>query len=158
MQYRFSPIQSKEALLKAVEYVATTTTELAKKVVGEIFPIQSLTIFSHDRLEYEILIKILADLGTPYDENNGPRMTLHQPIVVGNNTITHLRIRKPDPDRPQVGCNDFETDYDSFKNEYLAKHPDNLRLIKRPTYEMIEFSVPEFDVLAYVVSPEGHGW
>lgn len=154
MQYRFSPIQSDGALLKAVEYVARTTTLLAEKIVGEPFPIKSLTIFSHDQLEYENLVKILAELGMPYNESNGPRVVLHNPIIAGDNKITHLRIRKPDLERPQVGCNDFETDYTAFKEQYLDAHPGNLRLIKRPAYEMIELSDPEFDVLAYVVSPE----
>ncbi len=153
-QCGFSPIQDKDTLLRAVEYVATRTSELASKIVGRSFPIKYLTIFSHDQSEYETLVKILAELGAPYDENNGPRVTLLEPIVVGGNTITRLRIRKPDPNRPQVGCGDFETDYESFKNKCLATHPENLRLIKRPTYEMIEFFDPESDVLAYVVSSE----
>ena len=154
MGYRFSPIRGKESLLEAVVYVATTTAELARKIIGKSFPIRSLTVFSHDQSEYEGLIEILSEMGAPYDENNGPRITLHQPIVVGDNTITHLRIRKSDPDRPQVGCSDIKTDYEKFKDEYLAKCLDNLRLIKRSTYEMIELFDPEYDVLAYVVSLE----
>jgi len=38
MQYRFSQIKDEDALLKAVDYVATRTAELAKKVVGKDFP------------------------------------------------------------------------------------------------------------------------
>ncbi len=150
--YRFSPIQNEEQLIKAVNYVATKTTELCKKVIGIKFPIKSLTIFSHFQDEYENLTKILSSLGTPYNENNGPRVTLFNPLRVSGNVITHLRIRKPDPERPQVGCNDFETSYEPFKKQYLDARPDHLRLIKRPTYEMIEFFDPNFDVLAYIVS------
>src|SRR3989344_5155552 len=124
-QYRFSPIQDKEELVDAVRYVATETTRLAEKVIGESFPIKSLTIFSHDQSEYESLIEILFEVGRPYNENNGPRVELFEPIRIGNNSIKYLRIRKPDAERPQVGCNDFE---------------------------MIEFRDLSFDVLAYVVS------
>lgn len=98
------------------------------------------------------LKETLAMLGSPYNENNGPRVQLYEPIQAGDNMITHLRIRKPDPERPQVGCNDFETEYESFKAQYLEAHPEHLKLIKRPEYEMIEFRDPAFDVLAYVVS------
>lgn len=91
-------------------------------------------------------------MGKPYNENNGPRIELHEPIAIDENRITHLRIRKPDSERPQVGCNDFETDYAFFKKEYLNKHSNNLRLVKRQEYEMVEFYDPDFDVLAYVVS------
>lgn len=145
-------MQNKEDLLEAVGYVVTETSKLAKKLFGQTFPIKSLTIFSHSQPEYELLTQILADMGKSYNFNNGPRVELYEPLIVENNRISHLRIRKPDPDRPQVGCNDFETDYNAFKSECLSKHPDNLHLIIRPEYEMIELLDPEFDVLAYVVS------
>ncbi|OGD70585.1 hypothetical protein A3D09_04170 [Candidatus Collierbacteria bacterium RIFCSPHIGHO2_02_FULL_49_10] len=151
-QYRFSPIQDKEELVDAVRYVATETTRLAEKVIGESFPIKSLTIFSHDQSEYESLIEILFEVGRPYNENNGPRVELFEPIRIGNNSIKYLRIRKPDAERPQVGCNDFETDYELFKSGYLSQNQETLFLIKRPEYEMIEFRDLSFDVLAYVVS------
>ena len=148
------PIQNKEQLLAAVRYVAEQTSRLAEKVIGKVFPIKikSLTIFAHSEPEFELLTQVQAEMGKPHGYHNGPRVELYEPITVGGNKITHLRIRKPDPERPQVGCNDFETDYDAFKREYLAKHPGHLRLMKRPEYEMIEFSDPTFDVLAYVVS------
>lgn len=151
--YRFSPITSKDAFIQAVTYTAGKTSELCQKIIGETLPIHSLTIFAHYSDEYEALIVILSELGTQMNENNGPRVRLHKPINVGNNTITHLRIRKPDPYRMQVGCNDFQVDnYESFKQKYLMKKPENLRLIERAEYEMIEFFNPDYDVLAYVVS------
>ena len=145
-------IQSKEKLLEIVRYVATETTKLAEKITGLALPIKSLTIFSHSLEEYEVLVKILDEMGKAYNFNNGPRVELGRPIIVGTNQITHLRIRQPDPERSQVGCNDFETSYENFKKEYLHKCPNNLRLIVRSEYEMIEFFDPAFNVLAYVVS------
>ncbi|RJQ28550.1 hypothetical protein C4571_03340 [Candidatus Parcubacteria bacterium] len=150
--YRFSPIESKEKLIEAVRYVVEKTSTLSEKIVGKSFPITHLTIFAHSQDEYENLVEIQDKLGKFYNENNGPRVTLHEPITIGKDHITHLRIRKPDPERSQVGCSDFETDYESFKRQYLSSHPNNLRLIERPAYEMIEFFDPAFDVLAYVVS------
>ncbi len=71
------------------------------------------------------------------------------------NELSLLRIRKPDPYRMQVGCNDFKVpDYHDFKRKYLDKNQSNLRLIERPEYEMVEFYDPDYDVLAYVVSKE----
>jgi len=145
-------IQNQTELIEAVKYVASETSEMAQKIVGKDFPIKSLTVFAHSNSEFELLTEILAKIGKPYNYNNGPRVELYEPIEVGKNRITHLRIRKPDPERPQVGCNDFETDYETFKSEYLSEYADNLNLIKRPEYEMIELHDKEFDVLAYVVS------
>lgn len=151
-KYRFSPIQNEQELIMAVNYVAIKNTELCEKIIGQKLPIKSLTIFSHFQDEYENLVKILFKLGDLYNENNGPRVKLNKPIIVGNNEIQYLRICKPDTERPQVGCNDFETNYESFKKEYLLLHPNNLKLIKRPTYEMMEFFDSNFDVLGYIVS------
>lgn len=149
----FSPINSKPGLLDAVRYTAFKTSELCKKVIGKPLPVHSLTIFSHTDAEFEPLKELLSTMGAPYNENNGPRVILHEPIIVADNTITHLRIRKPDSERPQVGCNDFDVEnYEAFKTEYLSKFPEHLFLIKRPEYEMIEFHHPDYDVLAYVVS------
>ncbi len=145
-------IQNQEELIEVVKYIAVETSRMAQKIVGKIFPIKSLTVFAHSQPEFELLEKILAKMGKPYNYNNGPRVELHEPIKVGSNRITHLRIRKPDPERPQVGCNDFETDYEVFKRKYLSKHLENLRLIKRPKCEMIELHDPGFKVLVYVVS------
>jgi hypothetical protein len=145
-------IQNQEELIEAVKYVASETSKMAQKVIGKTFPINSLTLFAHSQPEFELLSGILTKIGKTYNYNNGPRVELYKPIIVGDNHISHLRIRKPDPERPQVGCNDFETDYEIFKKEYLAKYLDSLRLIVRPEYEMIEVYNKKFDVLAYVVS------
>ena len=145
-------IQNRDELFEAVKYVALETTRMAQKIVGNVFPIKSLTVFAHSQLEFELLCEILAKIGKPYNYNNGPRVELYEPIEVGENRIIHLRIRKPDPERPQVGSNDFENDYETFKSGYLSKFPDNLSLIKRPEYEMIELHDKDFDVLAYIVS------
>ncbi len=135
-----------------VKYIASETSRMARKIIGKDLPIKSLTVFAHSQSEFELLIEILEKLGKAYNYNNGPRVELYEPIETGKNHITHLRVRRPDPERPQVGCNDFEVDYRTFKNEYLSKRSENLFLIKRPEYEMIEFRDKEFDVLAYVVS------
>lgn len=145
-------IQNKTELIEVVAYIARETTQLCQSIIGKPFPIKSLTVFTHDEMEYKLLFAILATLGNPYNYNNGPRVELFEPIIVDDNKITHLRIRKPDIERPQLGCNDFETDYESFKKEYLLKYPAYLKLIIRPEYEMIEFHDDKFDVLAYVVS------
>lgn len=145
-------INSQEELIEAVKITALETSKMARKIFGKTFPINSLTIFTHSQPEYNEMVEIISKIGKPYNFNNGPRVELNKPIEVGKNFITHLRIRKPDSERPQIGCNDFETDYVTFKNAYLLRHTDNLKLIKRKEYEMIEIHDNKFNVLAYVVS------
>ena len=145
-------IKNQEELIEVVKYIATKTSKMAQKIVGTTFPIKSLTVFAHSQPEFELLTGMLSKIGKSFNYKNGPRVELYKLIKVGDNHITHLRIRKPDSERPQVGCNDFETNYNDFKSEYLSKHPNSLNLITRPEYEMIELYDSEFDVLAYVVS------
>ena len=145
-------IRNQEELVETVKYIAAETSKMSQKIVGKTFPIKSLTVFTHSQSEFKLLSEILVSIGKSYNYNNGPRVELYEPIEIEGNRITYLRVRKPDPERPQVGCNDFETDYEAFKSEYLLKYPDSLSLIKRPEYEMIELRDKEFNVLAYVVS------
>ena len=151
--YHFSPINSKEELLEAITYVAKKTTSLCKKITGDEYPISSLTIFSHYPEEFEKLKIVLLALGEFDHESNGPFVKLHQKLKLPNNELELLRVRQPDPYRMQVGCNDFKVpDYEEFKKKNLEQNPNNLRLIKRSEYEMIEFFDPDFDVLAYSLS------
>ena len=152
-EFRFSPIETKKDLIEAVKYVANQTSQMANEIIGQSSPISSLTIFSHYQDEFVYLSKLLLELGDLYNENNGPRVTLRDPIIAGSNKITHLRIRKPDTERPEVGCNDFDIlNYQDFKKRYLSEDSIYLKIITRPEYEMIEFRHPAYDVLAYVVS------
>ena len=150
--YRFSPIKTRESFLEAVGYVASETTKMCQKITGNKYSISSLTIFSHYINEFESLQKILLEMGELKAENNGPYVKLHNSIKLPFGDLSFLRVRKPDPYRMQVGCNDFEVpDYEQFKSEFLDKG-DGFRLIEREEYEMIEFFDPDFVVLAYVLS------
>jgi hypothetical protein len=149
--YRFSPMQSKDEFLEAIRYAAVQTTALAEKCIDIPLTTESLTIFTHYPDEFERLSKFVEEMGEPYNEHNGPRVKLKEPITVGTNVIKFVRVRNPDPYRMQVGCVDYLiTDYQDFKNRFLAT-TTALHSIKRPEYEMIEFADPDFDVLAYVV-------
>ncbi len=151
--YRFSPIQNREELIAALSYVVIQTSELCRNIIATRLPTTSATVFTHYPNEYGHLINILRELGTQQGEVNGFRVILHESLTVGDNSITHLRVRPPDPYRMQVGCNDFTVDdYEKFKTEHLEAHPHNLRLIQRQDYEMIEFFDPDYDVFAYVLS------
>lgn len=151
--YRFSPITTREKLLEAIGYVADKATQLCRKITGNEHPISGLTIFSHYPEEFQTLKKIQLEIGVLQSEYNGLYVCLHQPIYLAHNKLELLRVRIPDPYRMQVGCCDFEVEnYQNFKREFLSKNPNNLRLIERPEYEMIEFFDPDYDVLAYVVS------
>ncbi len=156
--YRFSPITNEEGLLEAIQYVVTKTTELCHKVIGVEYPISGLTVCAHYPDEFEALKKIQLEIGTVESEHNGLYIRLREPIQLPHNKLNLLRVRMPDPYRMQVGCNDFNVgNYMEFKETFLPTHPQNLRLVVRPEYEMIEFFDPDYDVLAYTVSDPALG-
>lgn len=152
--YRFSPIRDEKTLREAINYIATQTTALCKKITGKEFQIEPLTIFSHYQAEFEYLKSLLLTIGKfDNDKHHGLYVRLNEPIQLPHNTLTLLRVRQPDPYRMQVGCDDFIiSDVEKFKQEYLDAHPFNLRVIDRPDMEMIEFYDPDFDVLAYITT------
>lgn len=151
--YRCSPIETKEKLLEAIEYVNQASTELFHKITGEHASITSVTIFAHYPEEFEKLKELQALMGEFVGDTLGPRVSLYEPIRVGDNTVTHLRIRQPDPYHGHVGSNDYDiSDYRAFKEKFLVAQPNNLRLLVRAEYELIEFWDPDFDVIGYVLS------
>jgi hypothetical protein len=151
--YRFSPITSGADFKEAINYVVEQELLLAKKAIGKTLPITYLSVFAHYDDEYEKLKNILESWGELSDANNGIKTKLNNPILYKGGKINELRVRQPDPYRMQVGCCDFGVDdYGTFKTTMLEGNK-NLRLIERSKYEMVEFFDPDFDVLAYVVSP-----
>lgn len=145
---------SEEDIRKIATYVANKAASLVERVLGEKLPILYVTIFAKTPHEFERFVEWASVIGSKSEANNGYRFSLKEPIQTTAGQVKHLRIRYPDIYRSQLGCADFEvSDYKTFKSEKLAKHPDNLRLIERPEYEMLEFYeyVPN-EVLAYIVS------
>ncbi len=145
-------VNNRDTIISLANQIAVESSDMIRKIIGKDFPIKSLTIFSHAQAEFEELSLALSTMGVSYNYNNGPRVELSDPIKIDNNVITHVRIRKPDLERPQIGCNDFDTDYEMFKKKYLFQFPENLSLIVRPEYEMIELHDKRYDILAYIVS------
>ena len=163
--YRFSPIESQSILEEAVRYVADECSWLFFNAVGYVATIKSVTIFAHYPDEYDQLVRMIAEMGEVSDISSGQRVKLAEPIVVDVGilevndvrqhviqTIEHLRIRRPDPYRMQVGSCDYEVaDYWDFKNFY-GLTTSSPRTLERGDYEMLEFFDPSSDVLGYVMS------
>lgn len=106
---------SKEDLLKIAEVVAEKTASLVERTIERPLSISYLTIFSHNTHEYERFIEWAKELGQKSEANNGLRFLLYSPIQTRVGVVEHIRIRKPDVYRSQLGCADFEVeDYDAF--------------------------------------------
>ncbi|XOU94580.1 MAG: hypothetical protein ACNFW9_00775 [Candidatus Kerfeldbacteria bacterium] len=109
-------------------------------------------IFSQSKKEYKELETDVAQYGKLIKETKMGNVYLVEPIQTWSGLVKIVKIRKPDPERPERGDADFTVrDYKVFKKEYLDK--PGFSLIERPDMEMIELADPNFNVLAYFSNP-----
>jgi len=115
-------------------------------------PVNYACVFTHSTAEYEEMVKVARQLGPVAQETpTGPVFHI-APLSTAAGTLRLLKIRRPDPKRPERGDADFTVaDYDSFKNTHLGK--PGFSLIKRTNMEMIELIDPSYDVIAYYSHP-----
>jgi hypothetical protein len=115
-------------------------------------PVNYACIFAQRPDEYEELIDVAGQLGPiAQDTATGPIFHI-APLSTDAGILKMLKIRRPDPKRPQRGHADFTVaDYDTFKKKHLGK--PGFGLIQRKDMEMIELIDTSFNVLAYYSHP-----
>lgn len=143
---------NKEDLNKIIQYIVDQGVDAIRTHTNETdFVIDYLAIFSKSKGEYHDFLKIVKTLGTEVDpakNSTGFTFSLHDPIPTNAGMLKFLKIRKPDPTRPQRGGPDFKiNDYEAFKTSYMKKS-GNFALIPRKGFEMIE--IKGIDVLVYI--------
>jgi hypothetical protein len=162
--YRFSPIQTKEQLLEAIEHIHFSCFQLCKDSFDVYLPVAgNMGVFCHYEDEYQFLTKVREGMTEPSDDPKQKYFKLHKPIAfaardgVPETTYTHLYIRKPDIYRAQVGDVDFvleEDKYADLKNSLReGKAVNGARIFERPDLDMVELYNPDVDTLGYV-SPQ----
>lgn len=160
--YRFSPFNSKQELLEAINYCHVACHRLHHKVFGFHRPVsQNLGIFTHYEEEFEALTQLRRELTEETINYKKKYFKLHDPIIIPSKdgiptaTYKYLYIRHPDPYRAQVGDVDFVLSRDEFielKESLLGgKKMKGVRVFGRSDEEMIELHDPDFDVLSYLV-------
>ncbi len=109
-------------------------------------------VFSQNDKEYNDFYESAKQIGKVIQ--NTPTGDLFE--VAGIDTVSGvlrlLKIRKPDPSRPERGDADFTVkDYITFKDTHLPK--PGFKLIERNNFEMIELVDPKFNVRSYFSNP-----
>ncbi len=134
-----------------LEYIIPRTLELNKIYIpGESVRVNYSAIFCQNDIEYESLNREAAQLGVVAEDTpTGPLYKFHKHLQTIAGPLWLLKIRKPDPIRPERGDADFTLkDYNSFKEKYL-KDTKHFKLIDRGNFEMIELKDSRFDVRSY---------
>lgn len=160
--YRFSPIESKERLLEAIEYIHFACFELCKKALGTHLPVSgNIGIFCHYDDEYAFLTGIRKELTDESDNWNRKYYRLHEPITIlarddiPNTTYTYLYVRKPDH-HTEVGDADFVLEKEKFvllkKAGEAKEHINGVELFYRPDLDMVRLLHPNVDALPYITT------
>lgn len=141
-----------EQIAEIVRFLADRgiqTIETRTKQSGAV--LDYMAIFSRNQKEFDDMLACISPLGEEVDtamQKTGMTFKLHVPIETDEGSITFLKIRKPDPTRPQRGAPDFVIkDYPAFKDKYLCTSGD-FTLMFHVNSEMVELK--GVDVLVYI--------
>lgn len=134
---------------RIIDYIVEKCVDLKNKYVEEELEIDYICIFSQNQEEYDQFLELASSIGEIVDETKtGPVFNFNSPPQTLAGIPKLLKIRIPDPTRPQRGDVDFNTDYDNFKRKYLDNK--SFKLTKSwDGFEMIELRDENYDVLVY---------
>ncbi len=137
-----------------IRLIVEKATALKNKHIKEKnMPVNYACIFSQSNDEYNELLKVTRKIGKVID--NTPTGSLFQidPLKTVSGILKLLKIRIPDPTRPELGDADFTVPhFPDFKKNYLSK-PGWKLIKKREDFEMLELINPKFNVRAYFSNP-----
>ena len=141
------------ALTQLVEEIVKKANNLKNKHTSEKnAPVNYACIFAQSKEQYNNLTMVAKEIGSVIKETpTGPLFHIQLLKTVSGN-LKLLKIRKPDPTRPELGDADFTVEnYPEFKNKCLSK--TGFKLIPRENFEMIELVDSKFNVRAYFSNP-----
>lgn len=115
-------------------------------------PVNYAAVFAQDKAEFENLFQGATSLGKVLEDTpTGPLFQI-DPLETTAGQLQLLKIRRPDPKRPERGDADFTVrDYETFKAKNLMR--PGFTFIQREKFEMIELADSRYDVLAYFSHP-----
>jgi hypothetical protein len=151
---RINGNMDKQKLHDLINYIVDQGIKAIRTSTQETdYTLDYLAIFCKNEEEFQDLLKFSKELGSTTDEHlNRTGVTIHlkKPITTKAGALEFLKIRKPDPTRPQRGAPDFKIkNYQAFKEKYLPTS-GSFSLLIRKDFEMIELK--GVDVLVYFPS------
>ncbi len=162
--FRFSPIGTHEELIKAITHVHFACFKLCYRFFGKYLPASgNLGIFTHFDDEFAFLTKLREEMTDININWNQKYYLLYRPVKIDDKrgdfpetTYKYLYIRRPDPDKPQVGDIDLVLDkyeFDKLRVEVQKKKVVNgVELFYRPDLNMIRLAADDTDALPYITT------
>ena len=115
-------------------------------------PVNYACVFCQSKDQHNNMLAVMQNIGKKIKETpTGPVFHI-PPLNTAAGNLQLLKIRKPDPTRPELGDADFTvTNYAEFKKNCLSQK--GFKLIVRENFEMIELVDPKFNARAYFSNP-----
>ena len=134
-------------LISTINYIVSRSAELRNQLAdASSAPVEFACIFCQNEKEYEEFTNAIGKLGKVAERTqNGFTYLLDKPIETIAGSLRLVKIRKPDPNRPERGDADFNANYDEFKKKYQNNF--KFELIERNAFEMLRLEVSYFDLL-----------
>lgn len=142
-----------EDLKNRVKSIVEKATTLKNKYVDDKnTPVNYACIFSQNKEEYNELLEATRKIGNIIKETPTGLLFHIEPLKTVSGVLKLLKIRVPDPTRPELGDADFTiSNFPDFEKKYLPKR--GFKLIKKEDFVMIELMDSNFDVRAYFSNP-----
>lgn len=138
---------------KIVTKIVAQADKLKSKFVSEPAPVNYTCIFCQNDKEYILFFNLAKKIGRIVQETKAGPVFQIKPLATVAGNLQLLKIRKPDPTRPERGDADFTlSNYDEFKNSHLGQKGFSL-IVKNENFEMIELVDPNFHVRVYFSNP-----
>jgi len=137
---------------KVKDIVEKSTILKNKHTADKNAPVNYACIFSQNKNEYDELVETVEKIGKNVMEKPNGLLFQIEPLQTISGVLKLLKIRMPDPTRPELGDADFTiANFFNFEKEYISK--PGFKLIERENFVMIELMDPEFDVRTYFSNP-----
>jgi hypothetical protein len=142
-----------EGLKNLVKSIVEKATALKNKHIEyKNTPVNYACIFSQSKEEYEELLEAARKIGKVIQETPTGLLFHIEPLETVSGVLKLLKIRIPDPTRPERGDADFTiSNFPEFEKKYLSK--PGFKIMKKPDFYMIELMDPDFNVRAYFSNP-----
>lgn len=115
-------------------------------------PVNYACIFSQSIEEYKELLEATRKIGKVIEETPTGLFFHIEPLETTSGVLKLLKIRIPDPAKPERGDADFTiSNFSEFEKKYLSK--SGFKIVEKPNFYMIELMDSEFDVRAYFSNP-----
>lgn len=159
---RFSPIQDEAQMMQAIEHIHVACHTLCKQSIGRYLQVAgNVGVFCHFDDEYIFLKKLQSEITDLSISVYGKYFLLHKPIVIPakddipETTYSYLYIRKPDPNKSQVGDIDFYLEPEKYLQLKQALISGEIikgaRILpNRPDLDLVELYNTSIDAWGYI--------